>query len=121
MRTLIYKRRRYFIGPVILIAVAAFSALVMLLWNALMPVIFSLPVITFWQALGLLVLSKLLFGMNRHHSHWRYSPWKSDFREKISKMTPEEKKAFFKKMHSMRESWHRHYHDCGNEETEKNE
>jgi hypothetical protein len=32
------------------------------LWNWLMPAIFKLPAIGFWQAVGLLVLSWLLFG-----------------------------------------------------------
>ena len=32
------------------------------LWNALMPVLFGLPAISFWQALGLLVLSRLLLA-----------------------------------------------------------
>ena len=52
---------------------------VMWLWNWLMPAIFGLPVITFWQAFGLLVLSHILFkshappGRHRdrgHHEHW---------------------------------------------------
>jgi hypothetical protein len=34
----------------------------MALWNSLMPAIFSLPAVSFWQALGLLVLSRLFFG-----------------------------------------------------------
>lgn len=34
----------------------------MALWNSLMPAIFSLPAVNFWQALGLLVLSRLFFG-----------------------------------------------------------
>jgi membrane protein required for beta-lactamase induction len=33
----------------------------MLLWNWLMPVIFGLPEITFWQAIGLNLLSTILF------------------------------------------------------------
>jgi membrane protein required for beta-lactamase induction len=33
----------------------------MLLWNWLMPIIFGLPEITFWQAIGLNVLSTILF------------------------------------------------------------
>lgn len=33
----------------------------MLLWNWLMPVIFGLPIITLWQALGLVTLSSILF------------------------------------------------------------
>ena len=34
---------------------------VMLLWNWLMPELFSLPVITFWQAIGLNLLCTILF------------------------------------------------------------
>ena len=33
----------------------------MLLWNWLMPIIFGLPEITFWQAIGLNFLSTILF------------------------------------------------------------
>ena len=33
----------------------------MMLWNWLMPVIFGLPEITFWQAIGLNLLSTVLF------------------------------------------------------------
>lgn len=33
----------------------------MLLWNWLMPILFGLPLITFWQAVGLNVLSTILF------------------------------------------------------------
>ena len=47
----------------------------MWLWNALMPAIFGLPVIGFWQALGLLALSHILFKSSATHraarSHWR--------------------------------------------------
>jgi len=50
------------IGGLALAAVLAFlfGWLVMVLWNALMPEIFGLPSITYWQAWGLLVLSHLL-------------------------------------------------------------
>lgn len=34
---------------------------VMWLWNWLMPVIFGLPTLTFWQSLGLLTLCSFLF------------------------------------------------------------
>lgn len=49
----------------ILIPIGFFFAIglaVMLLWNALIPAIVGLPVITYWQALGLFVLCRLLFG-----------------------------------------------------------
>lgn len=48
-----------------LLVVVAFSfglgALVMVLWNWLIPAIFGLGTITFWQGWGLLVLAGLLF------------------------------------------------------------
>lgn len=43
--------------------IAALSALpLMLLWNWLMPGLFGLPVLSFWQALGLMFLASLIFG-----------------------------------------------------------
>ena len=41
---------------------AVFSLIVMKLWNWLVPAVFGWHLITFWQAVGLLVLSKILFG-----------------------------------------------------------
>jgi hypothetical protein len=47
----------------ILVVVFAFAGAfaVMLLWNWLMPIIFSLPTITYWQAYGLIILANLIF------------------------------------------------------------
>ncbi len=74
------------------LAVAAVSFLVMSLWNVLMPGIFALRAITFWQALGLLVLSKLLFG------GFRPGPggprWRRRMIERWEQMTPEEREKF---------------------------
>ncbi len=39
-----------------------FGYVVMLLWNWLMPGIFGLGTVTFWQAVGIVILAKLLFG-----------------------------------------------------------
>lgn len=56
------------VGTVIFIAILAvaffilFGYLLMYLWNWLMPAIFGLTTITFWQAIGLCLLSKILFG-----------------------------------------------------------
>jgi hypothetical protein len=59
------------------------------LWNALMPAIFSLPAIGFWQALGLLVLSRLLFG------HWGGKRGhKPRFVKGMQDLTPEERERF---------------------------
>jgi len=40
----------------------AFGWFVMLLWNWLMPAVFGLGAITYWQAFGIVVLAKLIFG-----------------------------------------------------------
>src|ERR1700733_6556107 len=55
---------RWFLFPILgVAAVFGFGAIVMYLWNWLMPAIFtSLGTITLCQAIGLLILSKILFG-----------------------------------------------------------
>jgi len=51
-----------------------FGFLVKILWNSLMPAIFGLPAITYWQAFGLIILAKLLFGsFGHHHDHKKHS------------------------------------------------
>src|SRR5579863_1436310 len=81
------------LGIIILaiMGVLVFGSVVMLLWNALMPDIFHLPLITFWQALGLLVLAKILFTGFRGgpKGHWRNS-----LRHRWMNMTPEEREKF---------------------------
>lgn len=44
-----------------------FGLVIQWLWNALMPSIFGLPEVTYWQAVGIVVLSHILFG--GHHGH----------------------------------------------------
>jgi hypothetical protein len=84
-----------------LAAVAGFGAIVMLLWNWLAPAIFGATVINFWQALGLLVLSKILFGGfgRGFGAHGRWDGNRNAIREKWMKMTPEERKDFVNKHH----------------------
>lgn len=74
------------------------------LWNWLIPVIFNGPALTFWQTLGLLVLSKIIFsGFGRkHHHHGEKFSWKEKFYGKFSSLTPEEKEAYKNKM---KEKW----------------
>ena len=60
-----------------------FGAVIMWLWNCLMPVIFHLGVISYWQAVGLAILARLLFGSlhhgNPHHHKGRFAPWRHRF------------------------------------------
>lgn len=61
-----------------------FGFVVMWLWNWLMPAIFGLGVITFWQAWGLVVLTHILFKCHSHSPHSRHNDkWKSHFRKKF--------------------------------------
>lgn len=65
--------RRFFIFPVIMLAAALLlGAVVMLLWNALLPMLFHLPPLGYGQAIGLLVLCRILFGgFHGHRPHHR--------------------------------------------------
>ncbi len=51
----------------------AFGWLVMLLWNWLMPAVFGLGTLSYWQSFGLVILAKLIFGglggWGRHQGH----------------------------------------------------
>jgi len=70
-------KRAIFIPIAIAAGVFIFGSVVMLLWNALLPVLFGISTITFWQALGILILSKILFGgfSGRHGHHKSHSYW----------------------------------------------
>ena len=84
-----------------MIVLVGFSAVVMLLWNLLIPEIFGLKVITFWQAAGLFIFSRILFssfwgGGNHHH---RMNDFHGDnpMHEKWMKMSEEERIEFINK------------------------
>ena len=81
-------------GVIIAMAMALlFGLVVMWLWNWLMPAIFGLTTISFWQAWGLVVLSHILFKSFPHHKehghHDEY--WKRRFKDKFH--PPAEEKA----------------------------
>ena len=72
------------------LAATIFSFVVMWLWNWLMPAIFGLHAISFWRALGLLVLSKILFG-GFHGRHGFGGDWRTRM---TWDMSPEEREKF---------------------------
>jgi hypothetical protein len=77
--------------PAIVLFVWLFGEIVMHLWNWLLPSLFGWHTVTFWQALGLLVLCRILFGghlgpQGGHRRRRRREMWES--------MTPEEREAF---------------------------
>jgi len=105
------------IGFAILIALAAlaFGYVLMLLWNLLVPALFSGPIINYWQAIGLLVLSKMLFGGFRfkggrhgccgHGGYSKHGYWRNKLEEKMANMTPEEKEKFKQEYANKCGSW----------------
>ena len=69
---------------------------VMALWNALLPQILGVTTITFWQALGLLVLSRILFGGFGRGGGWGGRgpgdpSWKQKMAERWKNLTPEQR------------------------------
>jgi hypothetical protein len=74
-------------------AVAVLGFVTMTLWNWLMPALFGWRVIGFGQALGLLVLSRLLLG-GFHGGRGGPMRWRHRMRERWERMTPEERERF---------------------------
>ena len=96
------------IAPLAIVGILIFASIggliVMLLWNWLAPELFGLRQITFWQAFGLLVLCRILFGGfggggGRRSSHGRmdrriHERVDERLRERWEQMTPEERERF---------------------------
>jgi hypothetical protein len=102
-------RKFLFFAPLAIVAFAAFVAVggwvVMSLWNWLMPSLFGLKLIAFWQALGLLLLTRILFGgfgMHRGGRAYMRDRIRRRFGERLADrvgdrwetMTPEEREFF---------------------------
>ncbi len=88
------RRMRFWGLPMILfgiVFVGVMGLVIAGLWNALMPAIFQLPPITFWQALGLFLLSRLLFG--RFGGFGRRMR-RARFVRGWDRLTPEERQRF---------------------------
>src|SRR3954452_19871213 len=98
-------RKKWFLIPLGIVAMVLFvfvgGEVVMRLWNWLAPTIFGWHMITFWQAVGLLALCRILFGGFGHRggpgSHVR-----NRMRERWGGMTPEQREKF---RDAMRAKW----------------
>jgi hypothetical protein len=94
MKTFMYKRRFIFFPLIGIAFLALVSFVVMQLWNHLLPDILNVTTITFWQALGLFILSKILFGFGRGGGHMG-PPWmRGGMGRRFGNMSPEEKQKF---------------------------
>jgi hypothetical protein len=99
------KRKWIFIVPAAILGMLLFAFIggevVMLLWNWLLPPLFGWREVTFWQALGLLALCRILFGGFGSRGSGR-SKFRRRMGERWDEMTPEERERLWQ---GMRERW----------------
>ena len=99
---------------IVALAVVVFGWVTRELWNWLMPALFGLRTITFAQAVGLLVLSKILLGGFHRHGPGpgfaRRRAWKRRMKERWATMSDEEKARF---KEAMRHRWGCGFEGCG--------
>ena len=91
-------KKLLWLTPAIIAGMAIFVAIggevVMLLWNWLTPSLFGFRQITFWQALGLLALCRILLGGFCLGGGGLRSHNKRRIAERWEQMTPEERERF---------------------------
>jgi Ca2+/H+ antiporter, TMEM165/GDT1 family len=75
-----------------IICVSLLGYAIMFLWNSILVPVLSISQISFWQALGIFALSKILFGgMGTSFGHRKNGYWKNEMKEKWGGMSPEER------------------------------
>ncbi len=111
-----------------IVAIFLLGWIVQLLWNALIPDLFHGPMLGYWQAVGLLLLSRILVGIKGRHRGWRRwkrcgppwtwhkrdwnmgsgpnycGPWKSGWGH-WQNMTPEERQQAKEEWRKKKEEW----------------
>lgn len=89
-----------------LLMAGAFGYFTMWLWNWVIPPVFGLKTISFWQAFALLLLSWIFFGRFRGGHHWHGRHWQRRMMKRWARMTPEERERFVEHMRR----YGRHHH-----------
>ena len=77
--------------PFAVLFIALFGFVVMALWNWLMPALFGLKAVGYWQALGLVIRCRIPFGGRGSMGHG--GRWRHRMMERWGRMTPEEREA----------------------------
>lgn len=97
MRKIFYKGRVVFIPLTAAAFLSIISFVVMQLWNNLLPGILHVSTVTFWQAMGIFILCKILFGFGKGGRMG--APWmRRRMEERFKNMSPEEKELFKAKL-----------------------
>lgn len=86
------KKKLFFIIPFFILF--AVTGVVMWLWNAILPEITGVSMVTYWQAMGILVLSKILFGGFGGFRKHKGDCHKERLKNKLRNMSPEERETF---------------------------
>ena len=92
-RKIFFRRKLLFFIPIFFLAVILFGGVVMLLWNNVLAPVLHVSLIGFWQALGILALSKILFGGFRG-GHWGKHQWRQGMMQRWEAMSPEDREKF---------------------------
>lgn len=101
-----------------------FGLVIQWLWNELMPPIFGLPEVSYWQAVGLVVLAHILFGHHNHSHNGSKMSRKASICGGTKESVKEEDETFIRDWDSFREFWKDHGREAftrwlhGREETE---
>jgi hypothetical protein len=100
-------RKKFFLLPFGIAALLAIvSYVVMMLWNNLLPEILHVGTITFWQAMGIFILCKILFGFGKGSGG---APWaRGRMVDRFKNMTPEERQQFKEEMKNKMCGWKMH-------------
>lgn len=90
-------KKRIAFGALFIIAVFGLPYVVMLLWNAILPNVIGVKTISYLQAIGIFILSKILFGGFRFGGKRGQHKMKQHFKNKLMDMSDEERQAFRQK------------------------
>ena len=88
-----WNRKKPFLFILIPIGIGLLVWVVMFLWNAILPDVIGVSTISYWQALGIFVLSKILFGGFKGGPSKR-GRFRNKPTDKFMEMTDDQKASF---------------------------
>lgn len=102
------RKFRFFIPLIVLTFAALFTFAVRGLWNGVLVDVIGVKSITYWQALGILVLARILFGGFPGRFRGGFGPpWRRRMMERWESMTPEQREDMRAKMRQRFGDWPR--------------
>ncbi|WP_374163765.1 hypothetical protein [Arcticibacter sp. MXS-1] len=107
MKKILFKGRFIFFPIAFAAFLALISYIVMQLWNHLLPEILHVQPITFWQAAGIFILCKILFGFGGGGPRGLKNRLRHKREERLRNLSPEEREKFRQKMREF--DWCEHW------------